>query len=137
MRKRRRPPATGQSPKKNGAQESQPHVLGRGVEPDCTGPSASRTPHRDDLAVGRQTRRLGPPPARAVSRRAREIRAPGHDPLQKLSGYILPVGEMPHSKCRLCALGSKQIQIRNDTEHRLEHVAAVVYKVRYCDLAAM
>ena len=38
---------------------------------------------------------------------------------------------------RLPPAGAEQIQVRNDTGHRLEHVRAIVYEMGYADLSAM
>jgi hypothetical protein len=34
-------------------------------------------------------------------------------------------------------LGAEQIKVRNETDHRLEHICAIVYEVRYTDLSAV
>jgi hypothetical protein len=42
-----------------------------------------------------------------------------------------------NSECRGRQLGAKQIQVRNDSNHRLQHVRAIVYEVGDADLSAM
>jgi hypothetical protein len=42
-----------------------------------------------------------------------------------------------HSACRCRPLGAEQIQVWNDTAHRLEHVRTIVYEMGYANLSAM
>jgi hypothetical protein len=57
--------------------------------------------------------------------------------LQEFPRDILPSRDTLHSGRRLSALWPKQVQIWNDTSHRIEHVGAIVNEMRYPELTAM
>lgn len=57
--------------------------------------------------------------------------------LQEFPRDILPSRDMLQFGSRLSALRPKQVQIRNDTDHRVKHVGAIVNEMRYPQLTAM